>query len=302
MNDGSVSASQEQTSDTFSFKWGKSESYGSSHMDKEWQRWLFEKYFDSDNSRLAGLFGAGSEPKKILDAGCGAGKSAMLLFGQHLLQHDYFGVDVSDSVNVASEAFRKAGLIGTFAQADLAQVPDQFGNFDIIFSEGVLHHTDSVEDSILALAGRLNPGGTFLFYVYSRKAPVREFTDDFIRSQLSELSDEEAWEALLPLTKFGKNLGDLGIEIEVEEDIPLLGIEKGSYDLQRLVYYSFFKAYFRPEYSLEEMNHINFDWFRPLNCHRHSPEEVASYCLAAGLEVSRLNVEPSGITVIAHKS
>jgi arsenite methyltransferase len=49
------------------------------------------------------------------------------------------------------------------------------------------------------------------------------------------------------------------------------------------------------------MNHINFDWYRPKNCHRHTPDEIAGFCGSAGLKIQRLHVEESGITVIASK-
>lgn len=105
----------------------------------------------------------------------------------------------------------------------------------------------------------------------------------------------------MPLTKLGKSLGELNIEIDIEGDIPLLGITKGRHNLQRLLYYKVCKAYYRSNYSLDEMNHINFDWFRPLNCHRHTPDEVMEYCRKAKLTIERLHVEESGITVIARK-
>ena len=172
---------------------------------------------------------------------------------------------------------------------------------DIIFSEGVLHHTDSTRDSIAYLAKKLKPGGRFMFYVYAKKAPVREFTDDFIREKLTPMTDEEAWEALKPLSRLGVALGELNAELDLKEDIPLLGIKRGKHNLQRFFYWNFCKLYYREEYSLDEMNHINFDWFRPLNCHRHTREEVEEYCGAAGLEIEHIRVEEAGITVIAGK-
>ena len=48
---------------------------------------------------------------------------------------------------------------GSFLQADLMKLPEQLSQFDLIFSEGVLHHTDSVADSISALSARLAEGG-----------------------------------------------------------------------------------------------------------------------------------------------
>jgi SAM-dependent methyltransferase len=260
---------------------------------------LVEKYFDGDLSAPETFLGP--DRLRILDAGCGAGVSALLLFGDALAQHEYIGVDISESVAEARKNFADRGLPATFVQANLGSLPEELGTFDVIFSEGVLHHTDSVRDSLLFLASRLNPGGRIAFYVYARKAPIREFTDDMVRNAISGLSDEEAWDALMPLTELGKALGDLGITIEVPADIPILSIERGTYDLQRLFFYKICKAYYQTDYTLDEMNHINFDWFRPRNCHRHSVEEVIGFCQQADLGISRLHAGESGITVIARK-
>ena len=70
----------------------------------------------------------------------------------------------------------------------------------------------------------LAPGGELMFYVYRRKAPIREFTDDYVRERIAGLSPDEAWEALRPLTRLGQALAELEIEVEVPEDVPLLGI------------------------------------------------------------------------------
>jgi arsenite methyltransferase len=293
------SENQVQTSETFGFKWKKRDTYESPAMQQEWRRWLFEKYFDNDPSRLTALLQTSGGRMSILDAGCGSGGSGLLLFGEHLRDHDYVGVDISDAVQVARERFTERGIPARFEQADLNSIPESLGQFDIIFSEGVIHHTDSVSAAIARLARRLRPAGRFMFYVYSRKAPLREYADDLIRDAIANMDNEEAWQALEPLTKLGKALGDLKVEVEIDEDIPYLGIEKGRHDLQRLFYYKFCKAYYRPEYSIDEMNHINFDWYRPKNCHRHTPDEIAGFCASAGLQIERLHAEESGITVVA---
>jgi len=295
----SLSKNQQQTDDTFGFKWKKRNTYESEAVQSEWKRWLFEKYFESDPSRLDVLLAGGG--KRILDAGCGSGGSGFLLFGEQLRLNDYVGVDISEAVLTAQERFSELAIPGRFIRCDLNSIPEDEAPFDVIFSEGVLHHTDSVEKAIDSLSCKLKPNGVFMFYVYARKAPIREFTDDLIRENISPLTNDQAWESLMSLTKLGKSLGELNIEIDIEEDIPFLGITKGRHNLQRLFYYKVCKAYYRPDYSLDEMNHINFDWFRPLNCHRHTPDEVTAYCQSANLTIERLHVEESGITVIARK-
>jgi hypothetical protein len=171
----------------------------------------------------------------------------------------------------------------------------------LIFSEGALHHTSSTEKTLKYLSKLLLPGGIFLFYVYRKKGPIREFVDDYIRNYLKDFSDEEAWQKLIPLTKLGKSLGELNIEVNVPEDIPYLGIKSGKMDVQRLFYWCIFKAFYKPDFTLDEMNHINFDWYRPLNCQRHTPEEIRQWCKEAGLIIERINIEEAGITCVAKK-
>jgi arsenite methyltransferase len=171
----------------------------------------------------------------------------------------------------------------------------------VIFSEGVLHHTDSTERALRALVTLLRPAGRFLFYVYRRKGPIREFTDDYVRERLQAMDPADAWEAMIPLTKLGRALGDLGLEVEVAEDVPLLGIPAGRIDIQRLFYWHVFKAAYDPELTLEELNHINYDWYAPRNAHRQTPEEVRRWCDQAGLEIEQENIQEAGITIVAVK-
>lgn len=269
-------------------------------MKRATRDWLVERYCNNDPTRIRQWLD-GSERKIILDAGCGSGYSALLLFGDNLRRHDYLGVDISDSVHVGKLRFAEASIPADFLQASITDLPFPPQSIDIIFSEGVLHHTDNTQKAIEYLSTKLKVGGLFLFYVYKKKAVIREFTDDYVREQLQQLTDAEAWEALKPLTKLGASLGRLETDIVVEDDIPFLGIKKGKLDLQRFFYWNICKAYYKPEYTLEELNHINFDWFRPLNCHRHTQEEIEEFCYSAGLSIEHMNVQDSGITVVARK-
>jgi SAM-dependent methyltransferase len=298
-DDGPASSSptQDQTGRAFGFKWARRSSYEAEPMQAFTREWLLEKYCDGDPAVVDGWLAGGR--KLILDAGCGAGYSALLLFGDRLREHDYLGVDISDSVAVARTRFREHGMPGDFLQADVMNLPIPDSSVDLVFSEGVLHHTDDTCAAMASLTRKLRPGGRFCFYVYARKGPIREFTDDFVRQHIAPMDDEAAWEALRPLTRLGMALGELDVQLDVPEDIPWLGISAGRVDLQRFFYYAVMKAYYRPDFGFDELHHINFDWFRPANCHRHTEEQVRACCDHAGLEIQRLHAEPSGFTVVA---
>ena len=293
-----LTASQGQTADAFSFQWNMQEVFLTPSYRKAMREWLLERYGDVPNAEWWTQYG---ERPTVLDAGCGASLSAVELFGDFLSNIDYIGVDVSTSVDVARSRFAESGYPGVFIQCDLGTVPIEPESVDVIFSEGVLHHTDSTENSLKRLANLLKSGGRFLFYVYRRKGPLREFTDDYIRDQLQSLSPAEAYEKLMPLTKLGKMLGDLNIEIEIEESIDLLEIPAGKINLQRLVYWHVAKMFYRPDFDLDEMNHYNYDWYFPKNASRHTEEELRHWCAEAGLEVEHEFIENPGVTMIARK-
>ncbi len=293
------SASQQQTADAFGYKWARRDSYESPAVRDAARAWLFSRYCGGDASVLDGWLAGGR--KRIVDAGCGAGFSALLFFGERLREHEYLGIDISNAVDVARERFAAAAVPGAFLQHDIATVPREPDSVDILCSEGVLHHTDAPGDTLHHLARALRPGGLALFYVYAKKSPIREFTDDFVRAQLASLDDAAAWAALEPLTKLGIALGELQATVTVPEDIAVLGIPRGEYDVQRLFYWHVCKAFFRPDFTLDEMNHINFDWFRPINCHRQTPETVRAWCEAAALDVETIRVEEAGMTVVARR-
>ena len=297
--DGSTSDAQAQTADVFGFKWQQRETFESAQAESAMRSWLVERYGNIEQASWWDEYG---ERPLVLDAGCGAGRSAVLLFGDRLRAARYLGADISEAVDAARDRFVREGLEGGYLQCDLLHLPLPPESVNVIFSEGVLHHTDSTRAALLSIAKLLRPGGRILFYVYRRKGPLREFADDFIRAQLQELAPEEAWEAMKPLTRLGQALGELDVSVEVSEDISLLEIPAGKIDLQRLWYWHVCKAFYDPNLGLEELNHINYDWYAPRNAHRQTPEDVRLWCSHAGLEIERERVEEAGITIVARRA
>lgn len=294
-----VSQSQIQTSETFGFKWQKRNTFDSPASLARLRRWLVNRY--GDIATAPWLAEHGEQPL-LVDAGCGAAMSALELLEPLVPRLRYLGVDVSEAVDVARQRFAERGLEAGFLQADISDLPLEASSVDLIFSEGVLHHTNSTESALKSLARLLKPGGRLLFYVYRRKGPLREFTDDYVRAKLQPMAPGEAWRAMEPLTRLGISLGELEAEISIPEPIDILGIPAGRINVQRLFYWHVAKVFYGPDLTFDEMNHINFDWYAPANAHRQSPEEVRSWCREGGLEIEREVIEEAGITIIARKS
>lgn len=293
-----MSDAQKQTQKTFGFKWAKRDTYDSGVMPERMRDWLFERYGPVPTEDWWSEYG---DSPVVLDAGCGAGFSGLEMFGERLKQVRYLGVDISTAVDTAKIRFAERGYQGSFLQSDLVSLPLPPESVDVIFSEGVLHHTDSTRGALENIVSHLKPGGRVLFYVYKTKGPIREYTDDYIRDKVVDLDPDDAWDQLMPLSKLGKMLGDLDMTVNVPEDIDLLEIPAGEINLQRLFYWHIFKAYYDPELSLEEMNHINYDWYAPRNAHRQTPEEVRAWCEDLDLDIEREDIQNSGITIVAKK-
>lgn len=292
---------QLETMRAFGYKWSKEASYGSLRKagdDGFYATWLNEKYGFDSTAAWCRHFGG----KRFLDLGCGAGLASYfwLASPEWKPTAPWVGVDISDAVDVARHNL--GHVVNThFVQADAMQLPFPDGTFDAILSEGVLHHTPSTREAIAAAARVLARGGEFHFYVYRRKAPGREFTDDHVRERIRGMTDEDAWNAMRPLTKLGRNLARLKAVVEVEEDVPELGITAGRYDVQRLIYWNFAKLFWNEDFDFEENVHINYDWYRPTYAHRQSAEELEAWCREAGLAITRLHEQDSGYTVRAVK-
>jgi SAM-dependent methyltransferase len=286
---------QRQTERSFDFKWHQRELFTSPAMMAQGRQWLVTRYGFESSVAMSEFMAA--QPR-VLDAGCGGGYSASLWLQSDWGGQMWVGADISAAVDVARE--RLGGVRNThFVQADLMQLPFAPETFDVVFTEGVLHHTPSTERAFHALVPLVRRGGELMFYVYRKKSPVREFTDDFIRDRVSHLPPEAAWDALRPLTQLGEALAGLNAEIELTDPIPLLGIPAGRHDVQRLVYWHFAKLFWNHALSFDENHLVNFDWYHPHYAHRHTEDEIRSWCEAAALRIDHFDMQESGYTVRA---
>lgn len=108
---------------------------------------------------------------RVLIAGSGTGRHPIHFAKRHP-ESEVLAIDLSSAS--LSYATRKAQEIGApnlrFAQADLLNLPDEIGPFEVIESVGVLHHLEDPMAGWRRLTALLVPGGVMKIGLYSQRA------------------------------------------------------------------------------------------------------------------------------------
>lgn len=283
-----------QTFTSFRDKWQQNRTLAFDETSKEGSdifNWILNRNGFTSAEALRNFL---APKKRILDAGCGNGRVTALLHRHASGTAELVGVDLT-AADVARENL--AGLPRlTIAQGDLLGDLSALGQFDFIYCQEVLHHTSDPRAAFLNLCQRLAADGEIAIYVYKLKAPLREHADDYVREHLSKLPYEQAMVAMRQVTELGRVLSALDTKVTVPQ-VDILGIDAGTYDVQRFVYHFFLKCFWNPELSAEANAAINYDWYHPQLCTRHTLGEVEEWFAAAGLDISHRCVDHYGITV-----
>jgi len=286
-----------KTEDAFSAKWKK---YNKVFHGKKWydrqKKWFLDRFGWENLSNFKKFLG---NREKILDAGTGIGNSAKLFSSNP--KSLVFAIDASESIDFA---YKKYGMVKNihFIQADIRQLPFKKNFFDFICSDQVLHHTKDTRTSFLKLTKLLTKNGLISIYVYNKKSPMREYADDFIRQTTVNMTQKECVEFSKDMTNLGKSLSNLKKKITIPKDIPVLGIKKGTFDVQRFIYWNFLKCYWAEDGNFERSVGVNFDWYYPKFAYRHTPTEVKKWFKEANLKIKHFNEIESGISVNGKKS
>ncbi len=282
-----------QTARSFAQKWKRHADYRRD-TDEFYIQWFLQRYGFADAGELAALL---NNAEYVLDAGTGAGRDAAHF--ARLCNATVFAVDITaDALRNARKTIEQRNV--AFVQANVNLLPFPDGFFDFINCDQVIHHTPNPPAAFRRLAAKLKPGGQVCTYVYRKKAAVREFVDDHVRRQIMHGSFDDALGACEGLTKLGRALASLKCEIEIAEDIPVLGIRRGRYDLQRFVHWNLFKCFWNDDFDFFTNNIINADWYHPENCFRYDPDEFRDW-FADGWDVQAWDVQEAGISCRARK-
>ena len=281
-----------KTKNAFSVKWKK---FHKSYHDKKWiklqKKWFLDRFGWNNILEFEKFL---FSKKNILEAGTGVGNTAFLLSLNKKSQ--IFAIDVSDSIEFA---YKKYGTIQNihFIQSDIQQMPFKKKFFNFILSDQVLHHTNNTQKSFKILTKYLQKKGVISIYIYNKKGPIREFTDDYIRETSTKMTEKECMELSEQLAYLGKNLAKIKTKIQIPKNIPLLNIKAGTYDIQRFVYWNFIKCWWSKDVPFKQSIATNFDWYFPKFAFRHTSKEIKKWFNISKIKITYLKEIESGICI-----
>lgn len=109
---------------------------------------------------------ASGRGKRVLEIGFGLG-SDLLSWAEG--GAEVHGIDITqEHLRLATRNFALHGRQARLQLADAAHIPYPDGHFDIVYSNGVLHHTRDIEACLAEVRRVLKPGGRLLMSVYRR--------------------------------------------------------------------------------------------------------------------------------------
>lgn len=283
------------TAKSFSDKWHKNTDLAFSNTldpGSEIFKWITHRNGFSNADALKEYL---ASKKRILDAGCGNGRvTALLRTYSNPETTAVVGIDLT-AADVAAQNLASYSNVQFFTKNLLDDLTD-LGKFDFIYCQEVLHHTGNARKGFENLVKLLEPGGEIAIYVYKKKAPVREYVDDYVRDRIAGMDYETAMLHCRQITELGRILSEQKIKLAIPA-VDILEIPEGEYDLQRFIYHFFAKIFWNNEFSFEDNAVINYDWYHPQDCTRHTIDEVRQWFTENGLDITQECVDFYGITV-----
>ncbi len=146
--------------------------------------------------------------KNLLECGCGSARLSQYMasrgFECTLLDNS------EEAIQVAKSNFSTLSLPAKFHVGNINHLPFEDGQFDIVFSGGVLHHFETLEAPIQEMVRILKPGGLFAATMITKKFSCQTLANMEIRlahfmRDLCHGKFEEALKSFTPQEPFYVN-------------------------------------------------------------------------------------------------
>jgi SAM-dependent methyltransferase/uncharacterized protein YbaR (Trm112 family) len=203
--------------------------------------------------------------KRVLNIGCGLGRESVAL--QAVVNSDeVFAIDLNFALFQGAELLKENQGIN-FVIASLFNIPFKPLSFDLVYSQGVLHHTFSTYEALKSIAHYVRKEGYLFIWVYG--------LDDHL--------------------VLGGTVGIITRLLYIVESIlrPLISKSPGFlrniiFSILTLVFYPIDKIRVRNAgtWKLKNTNHGLRDWLSPRFAFRHSYNEVLEWFEELGFDIS----------------
>lgn len=108
--------------------------------------------------------------ERVLEIGVGAGTDHLQWARAGAICH---GVDITDAaIDLTREQLSLNGLSSDLRRTDAETLPFESGSMDIVYSWGVIHHSQYPHQIVREIHRVLRPGGLFVGMVYARHSAV----------------------------------------------------------------------------------------------------------------------------------
>jgi SAM-dependent methyltransferase len=164
----------ERVAKTFSYEWKahhrgelEDETLFGRTLEEDWERFL----------RDMAITEADVQGAVVLDGGCGSGRPT-----RQIAEHGasvVIGVDINEAVD-DSFAFNRDLPNVHIVQGNIWALPLKKQVFDLVWSNGVIHHTPDAKRAHHSLAKHVKPGGVLYVWVYAKRFNPFRLTKDIL--------------------------------------------------------------------------------------------------------------------------